>query len=334
VKKITLEDIAKQTGYSVSTVSRVLNGSNKIGSKTSSKILETARNLNYHSPRTRNANVTKNVLNIALLATGFHEGEFYVSFYHGLNKTAVENNIRLYLLGIINPEKQLPDIMRDIGMNQYDAAILYIPEFKRADYIDLLKNIPSNFPIISTALVENPVIPTVTFDGYSGGHLVAQHFYEKGYKKVGIINGNHQRPESLYRKNGFEDFIKYHSDMDLIWEFNGDFTYESGVEAFHHFNKLKIKPNAIFAGNDDMCNGFMEIAKKNNYKFPDDIAIVGYDNLSICKHNSPTISSVATDFELLGSTTMKSLREMIANPDEKNGILSFIPVTLAKRESS
>lgn len=78
--KVTLKQIAEDTGYSVSTVSRVLNGSNKISTKTRDKILESAQKHEYRLPRIKNAHSSKKVLNIALLAADFHIGEFYASF--------------------------------------------------------------------------------------------------------------------------------------------------------------------------------------------------------------------------------------------------------------
>lgn len=332
--KVTLKDIADDTGYSVSTVSRVLKGSAKISAETRDEILKSARRLKYFPPRIRNANSSNHTLNIALIASGFHEGEFYVSFFHGLNKAAQKNNIRLFLLGMLDAERHLLHTLKEISLGNYDGAVLFIPEFKRYNYEQLKKTLPSQFPIISNALIENPVFSTITFDGYSGGYLAGKHFEERKYQKVGIINGTMKRAESRFRSNGFRDYVSHHSSLDLVWSFDGDFTFESGVEAFHAFEQLPEKPRAIFASNDDMCNGFMEAAKQKNYCFPDEIAILGYDDLPVCRHNQPTISSIKTDYEKLGMATMKTLREKLSNPHHKTNMLSFVPVSVKIRESS
>ncbi len=332
--KITLKDIAEDTGYSVSTVSRVLNGSNKISSKTKEEILESAKQFDYLPPRVRNAEKSKTTLNIALIASGFHEGEFYVAFFHGMNKAATRNNVRLFLHTMLDPFEQISKTVEEAALNHYDGAILFVPEFVHNDYQQLRDQIPDRFPIITNALIEKPVFPTITFDSYSGGYLAATHFEEKGYQNVGIINGPKNRSESRFRSNGFKDFISQNSTMDLIWSYNGDYTFETGFKAFEHFEKASPKPRAIFACNDDMANGFMEKAKQKRYHFPDDIAIIGYDDLPKCRHNQPTMSSIKTDYEELGTATMKAIREKLSNPGQKSSMVSFVPVSIVERESS
>lgn len=332
--KVTLKDIADDTGYSVSTVSRVLNGSDKISSKTREEVLKSAERYNYKTPKVRNARTSNQLLNIALVATGFHEGEFYVSFFNGLNKAAQKNNIRLFLSGVADTNEEVSNIMKEITFNYYDGAILYIPEFGRQKYEALNRMIPSKFPIVSNALIENPVFSTITFDSYSGGHLAGIHFEEKGHTSVGVIKGPAERAESRFRYNGFADYVNRHESMKLRWSFDGDFTFESGYAAFEKFERLRDKPTAIFACNDDMCNGFMEAGLEKNYRFPDDVAMIGYDDLPVCRHNRPTMSSIRTDYEELGEATMKLLREKLSNPDTRTSMLSFVPVSVVEREST
>jgi DNA-binding LacI/PurR family transcriptional regulator len=331
--KTTLKDIAEDTGFSVATVSRVLNGSAKISTETQDIILESARRLEYRSPK-KNSGSSMKFLNVALIMSDFNEGEFYVSFFNGLNRASKKNNIRLSLIGIIDPDKELKKLLKEISLHYYDAAVLFIPEYTRSDYEKLIKKLPNNFPIISNALIENPVFPTVTFDGYSGGYLAAKHLHEQSYSDLGLIEGPFERAESRYRSNGFKDFIQQHKDMKLNWTFEGAFTFESGAKAFEKYQKLKNKPRAIFAGNDDMANGFMESAKREGLNFPKDVAIIGYDDLPVCRHNQPTISSIKTNYETLGMATMRVLRESVENPDHDSNMLSFVSVSVVHRESS
>lgn len=332
--KITLKDIAKDTGFSVATVSRVLNGSSKISAKTEDIILKSARRLEYLSPKQNNSDSSLEFLNVALIASHFSEGEFYVQFYHGLNKASKKNNIRLSLIGIIDAEKEVSKLLKEISLHYYDAAILFIPEFTRKNYENLQNNIPNGFPIISNALIENPVFPTVTFDGYSGGYLAAKHFEKYSYSDLGLLRGPFERSESRYRSNGFRDYIQQHENLTLLWTYEGDYTFESGTHAFSQYLKLADKPRAIFAGNDDMANGFMESGKRAGINFPEDVAIIGYDDLPVCRHNRPTMSSIKTDYEQLGGATMKLVRETLSNPNHETNMLSFVPVSVVKRESS
>lgn len=331
--KITLKDIAEDTGFSISTISRVLRGSNKISSDTQNKVLSSAAKLGYKIPVNGNDKSKKN-FNVALVATGFHEGEFYSSFFHGLNKAASQHNIRLFLSAVLDYEKELLKLLKSLASDFYDGIVLFVPELKRTEYEKISSSLPGTFPIISNSLIENPVFPTVTFDSYSGGFLAAKHFQEQGYKKVGIILGPPERSESRFRKNGFADYISQQPDMELIWSCKGDFTFESGVEACLKFHKEKNKPEAIFTSNDTMANGFLVTAKKHNYNVPGDIALIGYDDLPHNMYTHPTISSIHTDYEKLGNATIKVLLERISKTDLKSSLLSFVPVSVSHKGSS
>lgn len=333
--KVTLKDIAEETGYSISTVSRALNGSDKIGAKTRRAIVHTAKRLNYPIYHTLNGGSNVETLKIGLIISQFHVGEFYASFFYGINQAAEEHNIRLALISIKKSFPELVEEIKDLANNQqYDGLILFTPELRKMDYKKLQDELPDQYPVISNGLIENPIFTTISFDGYSGGYLAAEHFSKRDYKTCGVIRGPFQKAEARYRANGFRDFIIQASDMEIVWEYNGDFTFEAGVRAFKSFNKAEQKPGAIFACSDEMCHGFMEEAMTNGYNIPDDIAMIGFDDLPICKRHRPTISSIHTDYQKLGAITMEAMREIISNPKQQKGVLSLVPVELVPRESS
>lgn len=332
--KVTLEDIARDTGYSISTVSRVLNGSEKIGSEARRKILVSANKLNYPIPDEVAIDALVNPLRLFFIMTNFHQGEFYASFFHGMNLAVEKGNIQLSLLSLQKPFDELLIQIRELSKQKYDGLVLYTPGLTREHYEEIKKALPDNYPVVSNHNIENPVFPTVTFDSYSGGFIAAQHFGERGYSDLGIIEGPFERTGSRNRANGFKDYIRKNAGMNLIWQYTGKHKHESGVEAFGDFEKQKKKPRAIFSCNDVMAHAFMEEAMAKGYRFPDDIAIVGYDDLPLCTRNRPTISSIHTDYERLGTVTVDMIKELLSSPENQEGITTFVPVSLEARESS
>ena len=332
--KTTLRDIAESTGYSISTVSRVLNGSGKISTKVQNEVLQCAEQLKYPLTKISNPVSSNSQKHFALVITGYHVGEFYASFFYGFNDAAIYNDVQLYLMSIKKPKKETKDIIKELSKQHYHGVILFAPEFNREDYEELQRKLPPLFPIISNGLIENPVFSTITFDHYSGGHLAAAHFNQKNYTKVGVIKGPLNKTESRFRYNGFRDYVTQSNAMELVWEYDGDFNYSSGIKAFEDFQKLKEKPRAIFSSNDHMGKAFMDAAQYSGYSFPEDIALVGFDDLPMCGEGHPTISSIKTDFEKLGSATITDLIDKVMNPGPQKGILSMVPVTLVQRESS
>lgn len=332
--KITLKDIAEETGYSISTVSRVLNGSNKISKKARRKIYQSARRLEYPIHRTLNGEKIVGTLKLFFFVTGFHIGEFYASLYNGINKAAEKYKAQISMISMRKPFPELLHSIKELSKQPYDGMILFAPEFDRNDYLKIIEELPNDFPIISNALIENPVISTVTFDNYSGGYLAGEHFQKQGYKRCGVIKGPFEKTEARYRSNGFRDYILQAPNMELCWEHQGDFTFKSGTEAFESFLKKDNKPRAIFAGNDEMGHAFLERALEYGLRVPDDLALISYDDLPICVRHRPTISSVHTNYEKLGIVTMEKMKELLTNPEQQHGVLSLVPVSLQVRESS
>ncbi len=331
--KVVLKDIADDTGFSVSTVSRVLNGSHKISVKTQKKVLESAEKLDYKLTKSKTTS-SSDTLNIALVGTGFHEGEFYSSFFHGLNKSARQNDARLFLTAVENHEKELLKVIKNMSSEYYDGIILFVPELRREGYEKIRSMLPNKYPIVSNSLIENPIFPTVTFDSYSGGFLAADHFFHQGYDKVGIILGPSVRSESRFRRNVFNDYIQQQNKMELVWVCNGDFTFNSGVKAFETFKNATELPEAIFASNDSMAYGFLQSAKESEFDIPEDVAIIGYDDLPNNLFTYPKISSIHTDYQKLGDATIKALYERIQQTDLDSNMLSFVPVSVSHRETT
>lgn len=331
--KVKLRDISIATGYSLSTVSRVLRGSDKYSSKTVQTILDTAKKLKYPLKRISTVNNNLSHNNIALL-TNFKEGEFYASFYHGYIQATLRSDNKVSLISLTEPRSMFRESIEILYNQHFRGAILFIPEFRKEDYEKMLEYIPADFFVVSNALIENPVLPTITFDGYSAGHNVAEHFKERGYRTTGIVKGPNIKAESRFRHNGFRDYVSQHGGIDLIFESEGDFTYEAGCRAFEEYMALKNKPRSIFFSNDLMCHGFLQSAQFAGLSIPDDVALAGYDDLPMCVHSHPKLTSAKTDFRRLAQATLRVLKNQQQATRSKTGVLSMIPVDVIVRESS
>lgn len=330
--KVTLKDIAEDTGYSISTVSRVLNGFDT-NPETKKEIIKSAKKLNYPVQNYMDDFETDEMLEV-LLITGIEVGEFYASFFDGINKAAKREKVKLSLSSLENDIPQVQDIADQIEEEGYDGLIINLPRFNLTQYQQLQDILPKDFPVVSNEVLDNQIFDTVGFDNYGGGHHVGRHFVEQGYENCGIIHGPRDKNVSRQRAHGFTDVVVNKSNMNMTWEYEGDFSFQSGLEAFQAFESIEEKPRAIFACNDNMAHGFIQEAMVKGYKFPSDIALVGFDDLPICSRHRPTISSIHTNYESLGAVSIQKMKEILANPDQPRGLLSQVPTRFIKRESS
>jgi len=331
--KVTLQNISEETGFSVSTVSRAIRGKGRISPENREKIIEAAQKLGYFLSESSHQKYQSKTTSVALI-TRFRTGEFYASFFMGFLEAAEKKDLNISLFSVEASLKKVNNLIREIRNLGYSAAVLFIPELKEDQYRQILKAKPKNFPILSCSNIDNTVLDTITFDAYQGAMLVSRHFHDQGYRTMGIIEGPIEMPEARFRTNGFMDFIKQNSDTSCVWDYKGDYTLESGIQAFYNFHQHKNKPEAIFAANDSMALGFIESARKAGYSIPDDIAIAGYDDLPFCEYHFPQITSVHTNYHLLAERTLDDLLSRLENPDQHQGIVTLVPVSLKTRNSS
>lgn len=335
INKVTLKDIAEDTGLSISTVSRAFSQAGKISEENKKKVFQSAHRLNYPLTSVHTPIELRESINIALV-TRHYTGEFYASLFEGFDQSTMGTKATMNLTSVSHTSSPISQVISKLKNTHHDAAVIFLPDFNAADYMELLESIPGNFPLVSIAPIANPVMDTVTFDNYRGGYLVANHFEERGYKNLGIIQGPVKQSEAMLRKSGFLDYTHASENLNLVWQYNGDYSFQKGKEAYEDFKKLSTKPDAIFCSNDGMTLGFMHSAIRDGVHIPDDVAVAGFDDLPTCELYTPTITSVHTSYELLGKKTLELIFNKLENRIENShsGYTNLVPVSLNIRESS
>src|SRR5690625_4814884 len=332
--KVSLKDIAEETGFSIATISRALRGIEKVNKKNKRIRIEKAKQLGYQL-KNNSAAPGQGGNSLIALIVGFHVGEFYTSFFDGFINAGQKRNLNVSMFSAPPSVNKICGLIKKLDNAGYSSAVLMISTLRHKDYQHILEHTPKNFPLVSCSNIIHPVLTTVTFDAYMGGSIVADHFVNREYNTVGFIEGPSNKPGAQYRKNGFVDTINNTSDAKLLWSHEGHYSIESGIKAFNDFEALNSKPRAIFAADDATAVGFMESARARGYKFPEDIALAGYDNLPICDYHFPKITSVKTDFNRLASVVFNVLEEQLNKYiTHERGLVSMLPVELIIRQSS
>ena len=326
--RTTLKQVADDTGFSIATVSRALRRNKRRYSKNEERIYASARKLGY--PFIGELNIEEQ-LTIALV-TEVHQGEFYSSLFNGFYNSSKNSESDIVF---VNLAKHSDDPVQHIInlSKKYSGICLFLPNLEKIDYKRIRQGV-GKYPIISLTPMKNPTIDTVSFDSYSGGYMIAKHFEEQGYKNFGIVSGPGDAVDAVFRKNGFVDHISEKEDLKLVWEFKGDFSSESGRDAFNDYKKQDIPNMAIFGCNDHTCFGFMKGALEAGYKIPKDFIIAGYDNLSFCDNFTPELTSVATNFDILGKRAIRTIENMVNDSNEIIRQFSMVPVEIVIRSST
>ena len=326
MKKVKLQEIADRVGVSVATVSRVLSKTKLRNTKTETAVISAAKKLGYPYLPTKLKD--KKLENIVFI-TQLEEGEFYLSLFKGFHETSIETNYRFTLVSLKDKKNSISEIISVI--NTYDAGCIFLPSLNEEDYLQIKEGCHS-IPIVSLAPIPTPTIDTITFDSYSGGNLMAKHFYESGINDVGIIYGKPNLAEANNRKNGFLDFINRHKSMRLLWQYHGDYGTNSGKKAFHDYNENAVKNNiAIFSCNDTMALGFLREATASGIDIPKDLKLAGYDDIPMCNNAIPPLTSITTNYRDIARQVILYFEQ---KTNDLKGHLYLVPVSLAKRKST
>ena len=335
--RTTLKQVANDTGLSIATVSRALRRKRRRYSPNEEKIYASARRLGYPFIG-KNKNSEK--LTIALVSELF-EGEFYANLLHGFYEASKNTSSEVVIINLAKYSENPIEYIISLS-KKYSGICLFLPSLDNNDYVRLKEGV-GQYPIVTLTPIKNPKIDTITFDSYAGGYMIAKHFEELGYKNFGFISGP-KRPikgifkqppiDAIFRRNGFLDHISENPSLQLVWTFDGDFSSSTGRVAFEDFSKTKLKDVAIFGCNDETCYGFIKGATENGYKVPEDFIIAGYDNLSFSEIITPELTSIYTDFILLGSSAIKMIENLVENENDSVGNISMVPVKILKRNST
>jgi LacI family transcriptional regulator len=285
-RQITIYDIATAAKVGVGTVSRVLNGSTKVSSDTRAKVLETARELNYQPHSYARWLTRRHARTIAVMVPHFGH-YFYLEILSAVQQKTEELNIDLVLCGGKAPDQVEANILRAIQNGYTDGLILFSINLSER-HIKILKD--SGLPVV-LADAESSQFDSFTIANSDGAYVATNHLIELGYTSIGMINAQLTTLPAIQRREGYKRALEKHGipfSEDLIktsaTDKMGGFYREAGYQAMLEFLNLgKAMPKAFFVSSDIQAVGAIDALAENNFKVPEDIAIVGFDDIELAR---------------------------------------------------
>lgn len=328
----TIIDIAKKAGVSKSTVSRVLSGNGSCKRETKEKILSVAQELNYKANRLAKAMVTKKTGIIGVIIYRKHTPMIAHPFYGPiLDAIAVETKKAGYSILMMADDEVTPDSSDQLIQHQVDGLILlsHVPEeliceFRRTSIPFVLVN--------NTTIVKDTNY--IVNDDYLGAYDAAMHLISKGYSNIAYISGPLEHRSYRLRWEGFQAALAYKGfEIKPYHRYIGDSVLEGGMEGVHLLLKQEDCPDAIFASNDMMAIGVLQVLHSMNLKIPKDIAVMGFDDIEFARLTTPPLTTVQVDKKQMGSMAVKKLLSMLKGESLENSKV-ILPAKLVIRQST
>jgi len=315
-KKTTITEIAKIAGVSKTTVSRVLSGGSNVSKKTKDKVLKVIEQNNYKPSIIAQSLRTNKTKTIGLVIADI-ENPFYARVAKGVIDTAEIKNYNVILCNSnndINSEEKEIDTLINRGV---DGLLLTTVALKTRTIKNLLdKQFP--FMLIDCKL-DYPGINYVVNDDYYGAKLATEYLINLGHKNIFFL-GNKKLLSLRERLKGFKDALKLNkysentSTFDELVDINNIHTLEKIIKyIINHKNKI----TAIFAGNDYWAIKTIKIINDYGLNVPEDISVIGYDNIEISAIIKPPLTTIRQPKYLLGKLATEQLFEIIENGSKK-----------------
>ncbi len=323
MKHVTIKDVAKKLNLAISTVSRALNDKYDIRKETRELVLQTAQEMGY-SPNPIARHLLKQCSNQIGVVIPEFINAFFPEVIIGIQEVVQKEGYQILIMqSYENAENELENI-KTLESNMVDGLIVSLTK-ETKDVTYLKKLIDNGFPIvIFNRTNELLKTSTVLFDDYKWAFFATEHLILQGCKNIYHFMGTKNLTLSLNRKQGFLDaHKKYKMEVLPSQIIECGFMIHDGEREMEKLIQSKDIPDAIFAANDPSAIGAMKALKRNGYKIPEDVAIVGFTESKVADLIDPPLTSVAQPTNEIGQTAARLLLQQIRL---KEGV--FVPQTI------
>ncbi len=316
-EKVNLKKLARELNVSISTVSRVLNDKPGVGIKTRKRVLNLLKKYNYASNSSARSLKTSKTRNVALISKR-REERLCSADYFQRSIVYIETGLRnrgyhTITMSLDDREMENPGDLLMLKENRVDGFIIRGPAIKPKFILDL-KN--TGLPVVLFGNeLQQTEIDCVVCQNRKGVYSITKHLIEHGHKKILLLTG----PEGWYTNNermaGYIDALEEAGLTSRIVHMP-DTTIDTGKDFFRSAIKGKYRDiTAVVAVNDATAIGVLDEARQLGMKVPDDIAVVGFDDIAWASLSYPPLTTVHSFLEEMGRITISRILDLIENPD-------------------
>jgi LacI family transcriptional regulator len=329
---VTMRDVAQQAGVSIKTVSRVVNDQGEISEATRERVLAVIQDLGYRPSKVARALVTQKTDTIGLVVGDVTYNPFFPEVARGVLDAAQTQGYNVFLCNIEENQNHELEVLHSLADHAVDGIIIYPTHFSQ----DNLKTFADHYrPLISiNKCIDHPGIGLVMLQTCKGAKLAVDYLVSKGYAKIGMIAG--VSPLNLIeRVRGFREAMAMHRlnvAKEMIIQAANP-TYEAGYEAMQEMLAEYPDVEAVFTYNDLLAMGAIRACREAGRRVPDDIAIIGFDDIEWAAKTTPPLTTVRIDKYQLGQVATQQLFKMLDNCEETPPPV-YVDVELIVRESA
>lgn len=318
----TMKDIARLANVSTSTVSHVINNSRFVSDEIREKVMAVVRQLNYTPSSLARSLKIKETKTIGMLVTA-SDNPFFAEVIGAVERYCSRHDYNLILSTTDGDNQRLQKNLQTLFQKQVDGLLLMCaePNEQHLQYLNL--NLPTVImdwwptELNADKILENSEL---------GGYLATKTLISHHHRDIAIITGNFQKPIARNRLNGYKKaLIEAGIPLRKEWIIESQFDFEGGINGMEKILRLNPQPTAVFACSDTIAIGAYQTAWRHGLSIPQDISIIGYDDITLARYLSPPLSTVHQPKTELGELAVETLLERIKNSQKNNRTLTLEP---------
>ena len=325
-------EVAKRAGVSTATVSRVLSQPDVVAPDTRRKVMAAVERLGY-TPNAAATNLRTLRTKKFVVSVPDISNPFFSLILQGIEDTAGREGYSVLLGDTQHDEQREERYALMLRRKEADGLIFLGHRLPKEAAALVRSRPPGRAPIVNGCEFSPRLgIPSVHIDNATAASDAMDHLYRLGHRRVGIVTGPLVSPLSRDRLRGATSRAKKAgAERDFI-VMNGDFSIESGAVAAERLLGRKEAPTAIFCFNDEMAIGVIDTARRRKLRIPDDLSVVGFDDIRFARYTDPPLTTVAQPMRQIGEGTVRLLLEILQGRGSPESVT--LPHMLVVRSST
>lgn len=321
----TIKDVAKHAGVSTTTVSHVINKTRFVAEETKQAVWEAINALHYSPSAVARSLKVNHTKSIGLLATS-SEAPYFAEIIESVEKGCYEKGYTLMLCNSYNNLEKQKSYLAMLAQKRVDGLLVMC-----AEYPEELLHVLAHYRHIPMVVMDwgannNSFTDAIQDNAFNGGYMAGRYLIERGHRDIAAITGQLTRNTGGGRLRGLLQALQ---EVNITpakhWVVEGDFEPESGYNAMQTLLANAHRPTAVFVGGDVMAMGAICAANEMGLRIPQDISVIGYDNIANARYFSPALTTIHQPKERLGNMALGMLLDRIINKREDSQTIEVYP---------
>ena len=320
-------DVARLAGVSHQTVSRVLNDLPNVRPATRERVEQAIAQLRYSPSPAARALVTRRTRTIGLIAPGVSDyGPTSIAMHFNLAARAARYTVDA-VTSLDDDPASIRSLVEGLLRQRVDAIVLIVVDLA---VLEIVRGLDLAIPVVAVAATSKRSPLIVSIDQYRGARAAVRHLTELGHTRILHLAGPLRAPDAIERIRGWREEL-VGNRLEVIEPPHGDWSAASGYELGM---RLDVEPGmAVFAANDHMAIGLLSALRERGLSVPEDVSVVGFDDLPEAGFLFPPLTTVRQDFAALGGLIMQKVLVAIEEPETASADTP-LPTKLIVRQST